>query len=305
VGVVRETASRKAVTPHNQLEVSGASRKVARMTDEILRQRLDRDGYVVMRGLLPPDQIGEMLDECRDVLRLQMRRHGIAGSESTGAAFDAALADLFRLSMKSYIGAARLTQYLPSLHRMGAGGPLIDLVRSLGLGRPVISTRPVVHIVSDALAVPNGYHRTPAHQDWRSVQGSLDALVVWLPFVDVEHGRNTLEVVPGSHRKGLMPTVPHAFGTEVEAGLLADSDFVPLTAVPGDVIALSMFLVHRTGKAVGPNVRWAASFRYNNLDEASFIARDFPNPYIYKPREDLLLEDFPAPADIARVFGDD
>lgn len=275
------------------------------MTDKALRRRLDRDGYIVMPGLLPPDSVARLLDECRDVLRLQMRRHRIAGAESAGGEFDSALADLFRVSTKSYIGAARLTQYLPSLHRLGAGSPIIDLVRSLGLERPVISTRPVVHIVSDTLVVSNGYHRAPAHQDWRSVQGSLDALVVWLPFINVESGQNALEVVPGSHRKGLMPTVPHAFGTEVQPGLFADSDFVPLVVAPGDVVALSMFLVHRTGKADGPNVRWAASFRYNNLDERTFIERDFPNPYIYKPRDERLFEDFPAPADIERVFGDD
>jgi len=275
------------------------------MTDLTLRRRLDRDGYIVMRGLLPADGIAALLAECRDVVRLQMRRHGIAGADSADGAFDAALGELFRKSMKSYIGAARLTQYLPSLHRLGADGAIIDLVRSLGVERPVISTRPVVHIVSDALVVPNGYHRTPAHQDWRSVQGSLDGLIVWLPFVAVEPGRNTLEVVPGSHRKGLMPTIPHAFGTEVEPGLFADSDFVPLTAMPGDVVVMSMFLVHRTGRAVDPGVRWAASFRYNNLDERTFIERDFPNPYNYKPRDDLLFEGFPAPSDVERVFGED
>ena len=52
-------------------------------------------------------------------------------------------------------------------------------------------------------------------------------------------------------------------------------------------------------------MRWAASFRYNNLDEASFIARDFPNPYVYRPRDDLLLPDFPAADDVRRIFGDD
>lgn len=275
------------------------------MTDALLRRELDRDGYVVARGLLPPGLVESLLDECRDVLRLQMERHGLPGASSAGAEFDSALAGLFRTSMTSYLAAARLTQYLPSLHRIGAEGRVLDFIRSLGLDRPVISTRPVVHIVSDELVVPNGYHRTPAHQDWRSVQGSLDGLVAWMPFVAVEPGRSTLEVVPESHKKGLLPSVPHVFGSEVAPGTYGDGDFVPIAAAPGDVVVFSMFLVHRTGMSADPGVRWAASFRYNNLDEQSFIDRDFPNPYLYRPRDDLLFEGFPAPADMRRVFGDD
>lgn len=274
------------------------------MTDASLRRKLDTDGFVVVRGALPPARVAGQLDECRDVLRRQMRRHGVPGAEGEGDAFDAALAGLFRASMQSYLAAARLTQYLPSLHRLGTEGPVLDAVNALGLAQPVISTRPVVHIISDDLVVPNGYHRTPAHQDWRSVQGSLDALVVWVPFVPVEPGQNALEVVRGSHRKGLLPTVPHAFGNAVAPGVLDDGDFVPLTVAPGDLVVFSMLLVHRTGEGAAPGVRWAASFRYNNLDEPSFIERDFPNPYIYRPRDELLFEDFPAPADLRRVFGD-
>lgn len=275
------------------------------MTDGELRNALDRDGYVVARSVLPPRLVADLLDECRDILRLQMRRHGIAGAARAGSEFDAALADLFRVAMRSYLAAARLTQYLPSLHRVGSEGPVLDLVRSLGLERPVISTRPVVHIVSDQLVVPNGYHRTPPHQDWRSVQGSVDALVAWMPFVDVAPEENALEIVPGSHRKGLLPSVPHVFGSQVAPGIFSDKDFVSLAAAPGDVVVFSMFLVHRTGQGSGRGVRWAASFRYNNLDEPSFVERDFPNPYIYRPREDLLVPDFPTADDIRRVFGDD
>jgi len=270
-----------------------------------MRQELNRDGYVVARGVLPADLVTSVLQECRDILRLQMVRHGIAGAAEDGEDFDAALAGLFQASMQSYLGAARLTQYLPSVHRMGVDGPLLDLVRSLAAGRPVISTRPVVHIVSDDLVVPGGYHRTPPHQDWRSVQGSLDAMVAWVPLVPVEAGHNALEVVPGSHKAGLLPSVPHPFSSEVEPGRYGDEDFVAIAAAPGDIVFFSMLLVHRTGRAEEPGVRWAISYRYNNLDEPSFVERDFPNPYIYRPRDDLLFDDFPAPADLRRVFGDD
>ena len=286
------------------LDALNAWRTVAHMGDHESKRAFDRDGYVVARGLLNIDAVGAVLSDCRSVLRLQAERHGIDGASAEDAAFDAALAALFRASMPSYLAAAKLTQYLPSLHRLGLGDALLGFLGALGIGRPVISTRPVVHIVSDDLKVPGGYHRTPPHQDWRSVQGSLDALVAWVPLVASGPGASPLEVAPGSHRLGLLPAVPHPFGTTVASGQLPDDAFVPIDAAPGDVVFFSMFLVHRTGLSRRPGVRWAVSYRYNNLDEPSFVARDFPNPYVYKPKDELLVEGFPTAADIRRVFGD-
>lgn len=274
------------------------------MSEDPLRGALNRDGYVVARGALGRDALQAVLADCRAILRLQAERHAIEGAAAEGEAFDRALPALFRASMPSYLAAAKLTQYLPSLHRLGIDDALLGLIRRLGIARPVISTRPVVHIVSDELKVPGGYHRTPPHQDWRSVQGSLDALVAWLPLVETGGETSPLEVAPGSHRLGLLPAVPHPFGTTVAEGPVPDDVFVPLEAAPGDVVVFSMFLVHRTGSSRAPGVRWAASFRYNNLDEPSFIARDFPNPYIYRPRDELLLDGFPTEQDIRRTFGD-
>jgi phytanoyl-CoA hydroxylase len=284
------------------LEALDASRKVAPMADRKLRHALNRDGYIVARRLLPPSAVESVLSDCRGVLRLQAERHGLPGTSEDGAGFDAVLAELFRISMASYLAAAKLTQYLPSLHRLGIDGPILDLLRSLGVDRPVISTRPVVHIVSDDLKVPGGYHRTPPHQDWRSVQGSLDGLVVWLPMVPVTAESNALEVAPGTHRLGLLPIVPHPFGTTVAEGQIADDAYVPLDVLPGDAVVFSMFLVHRTGQSTRPGVRWAVSYRYNNLDEPSFIAHDFPNPYIYRSRENLLVDGFPTAEEVRGVF---
>ncbi len=205
--------------------------------------------------------------------------------------------------MSSYLAAAKLTQYLPALHRLGVSEPVLGVLSDLGLTHPVISTRPVVHIISEALKIPGGYHRTPPHQDWRSVQGSLDAVVAWMPLVSADADNAPLEVIPGSHRMGLLPSEPHIFGNRVQAAAIEGQSFETIEAEPGDLVIFSMFLVHRTGAAQGDGVRWAVSFRYNNLDEPSFAARDYPNPYIYKPRDDLLVDGFPDLADLAPIFG--
>ncbi len=274
------------------------------MNDATRRRQFHEEGLVVFRGYFDPASLAELVDAFRHVFRRQMQRHGLAGDLS-GAAFDRSLADLFRTSMPSYLAAAKVTQYLPALHRLGVSADLLTTVTGLGLRQPVISTRPVVHIISEALKVPGGYHRTPPHQDWRSVQGSLDGVVAWLPLVSAGLDNAPLEFLPGSHRNGLLPTEPHAFGNRVRSSVIDHAAFRAIEAEPGDLVIFSMFLVHRTGAAQGEGVRWAASFRYNNLDEPSFVARDYPNPYLYKPRDDLLVDGFPTRADLDRVFDGD
>ena len=260
-----------------------------------------RDGFAVLRNVLPPGTVEDLLEQFRTVFRRQFRHHRI--DEGRTGSFDGALAALFRAYMVSYLAAAKLTQYLPVLHRLGADPMILDLVRRFGVTAPALSTRPVVHIVSDDLKVPGGYHRTPPHQDWRSVQGSLDALVVWLPLVEVDAGFGPLELLPGSHRRGLLDAVADPFGTRVAPGVIDENAFVPIPANPGDAIVFSMFTAHRTGTARRSGVRWSVSFRYNNMDEPSFIARGYPNPYLYKPRDDLLYPGFPIPDDLDRIFG--
>lgn len=271
------------------------------MVDAERRKTFDRDGYVLLPGALDPAPLAAVLAQSRDLFRRQLRRHG--GTPNPDAPPDAALLDLFRIAMPSYLAAAKLTQYLPSLHRLGVSDAVLGLLDRLGIVHPVISTRPVMHIVAEALRVPGGYHRTPPHQDWRSVQGSLDAVVVWLPLVEAGAESAPLEVIPGSHRHGLYPGQPDPFGNRVADGSVNEANFQPICAVPGDAVVFSMFLVHRTGARQSSGVRWSASFRYNNLDEPSFVARDFPNPYIYRPREDLLTPDFPSAADLQDIFG--
>ena len=81
---------------------------------------------------------------------------------------------------------------------------LMRVMTELGLTVPALSTRPVIHYMADQLKIEGGYHKTPMHQDWRSVQGSLDGITIWLPLFDVGAGDYPLEVVRGSHRGGLL-----------------------------------------------------------------------------------------------------
>jgi len=178
------------------------------------------------------------------------------------------------------------------------------IVTELGLSVPALSTRPVVHYMADQLRVEGGYHKTPMHQDWRSVQGSLDGITIWLPLFDVGAGDYPLEVIRGSHRGGLLPSIDDPFGHRIVDGRIVDAAFTPVPIRRGDVIFFSGFLVHRTGSLGSAMVRFALSYRYNNAAEPSFVARNYPSPYVYRPDMRLLRDGFPAPEDLRRIFSD-
>lgn len=260
------------------------------------------DGFSVVKQVVGADVVAGLQDEIHDIFRPVLRRNGIDGADSRGPEFETALEMLFASDVAGYLAAAKATQLSPKLHALGAAGPVLSLVQSFGIEQPLIAVRPVVHILSDRLKVPGGYHRTPPHQDWRSVQGSLDALVVWLPLVPVDPDFGTLEVLPQSHLAGLRETQSDPFGNVVADGEFDSSAFVPLSADPGDAVVFSMFTVHRTGLTQRPGIRWAVSLRYNNAAAEDFVANNYPNPFVYRSQDELLRPEPPGAAALRAIF---
>ena len=262
-----------------------------------------KNGFAILRGAFDVVAVEQVLRETREVFQPVLGQYGIDAPDAGGTAFDDALEELFRRNMPAYLSAAKATQSALALHALGVCGQMIELVRSFGIAQPLIAVRPVVHIVSDALQVPGGYHRTPAHQDWRSVQGSLDALVVWLPLVPIDCQFGTLEVVPGSHLDGLYKTRSDPFGNVLDDAAFDEARFVPVEVGPGDAVVFSMFTVHRTGAEQRRGVRWAASFRYNNAASPDYAAHGYPSPFVYKSQDELLFDRFPTSEDVRAIFG--
>lgn len=148
---------------------------------------------------------------------------------------------------------------------------LENSIQTLGISTPVIIDQPVLHVMSPDLRIPDGYYGTAAHQDWPSVQGSLDMVTIWIAITDAEVGNFPLEVIPGSHLGGLREGKPNGSVLEIECD---DKDFVPIECKAGDVVFMSGFLIHRTGHGTG--FRVAVSQRFDNAAEPTFIERGYP-----------------------------
>jgi ectoine hydroxylase-related dioxygenase (phytanoyl-CoA dioxygenase family) len=135
------------------------------------------------------------------------------------------------------------------------------------------------------------------------MQGSLNAMIIWVPLLDIGKELGALEIVPRSHLLGLLESVENDWYRTIKDA--ADEQYVSVEATAGDALFFSAFLLHRSGNNTTDAIRWSCHFRYNDLSERTFIDRKYPNPYVYKPEQELVTKDFPAVSDVQAVFADD
>jgi ectoine hydroxylase-related dioxygenase (phytanoyl-CoA dioxygenase family) len=250
------------------------------------RQAYEQAGYYVAKGLMPVGRVDDCLSDLNAIFNGQLQARAIADA---GSLFERAHA-LFCADLAQY------KKVLASLWRLHSVGNLFAqpcmtafLKEVFGFGTVFMPGGQSVHLQSHELKIPDGYFGLEPHQDWPSVQGSLDGLVAWIPLCKVEADSFPLEIVPGSHRRGLRG--PHD-GNTADKWVVreyADSAFVPIDVEPGDVVFFSNFTVHRSGLA-GParHMRIACSSRYDNGSEPTFIERAYPTAYTRGVHRPLL-----------------
>ena len=255
-----------------------------------------------MKGFFPRDEIQQIHAEAKDVFTLQMRKLGIVGSNALSESeFEAGMFKLFQTDLQIFTNCGKQAQHLISLHRLSLDERIVSALKDLGLEFPNISTRPLLYFNAERLAKKEVYWRLDVHQDWRSMQGSLDSVVVWLPLIDIDKNLGALEVYPGSHKWGLLDAdIVDGYGH-----LRSDLDKAKLVSIEvaqGDALFFSTLLVHQSGTNMSPSIRWSCHFRYNNLRDPTFIERGFPHPYLYKPQSDLITPDFPSAGDVKKML---
>jgi hypothetical protein len=259
-------------------------------------------GYVLLKGLFPAEEIEAIHAEAKQVFARQIVQRGLSTTEDMPEPeFEDAMARLFQEDLPTFTNCGKQAQHLISLHRLSLDDRIVEKLRELGLSWPNVSTRPVLYFNSERLAKKEVYWRLDVHQDWRSMQGSLDSVIVWIPLIDIDVQLGALEVIPESHLWGLLDAdMEDGYGhvqSEVD-----ESQFIPVEVERGDALFFSSFLVHRSGTNVTDSIRWSCHFRYNNLAEPTFLERGYPHPYIYKPQEELITPGFPTRSDVGEVF---
>ena len=165
-----------------------------------------------------------------------------------------------------------------------------------------MSVRPVMFFNHPRLATQEFYWKTPPHQDWRSMQGSLDSVVVWVALVDVDAALGALEVVPGS-------ASPWPAGGALRERVRADVGVRATMTSSAPRCAQGDACSSRASSftAPGPTAPTRSAGRRSSGTTTSpiptFVDRGYPHSFIYRSVDELITPDFPRREDVERVFG--
>ena len=263
-------------------------------------------GFAVVPRVLDTSLLDRVASEMQFVFALQLKKYGAAEVPWNGAnSLTQTMGAVLALDVGDYLAAIRHCAKLVSLQKLVASDSLVDVAADIGMAAPALSTSPVLHVMSDLLRIPNGYFGVGPHQDFPSVQGSLDAMTMWLSLFDVPIDGYPVQFIPGSHKRGIWPSQVTEHSVEVLPETFQNDDFVSVAVARGDLLVFNGFTVHRS--AIDDDrsgLRIAASIRYDNTQETTYVDRLYPSAYRRTVIREPLFPGFPSESQIqSALFG--
>ena len=153
-----------------------------------------------------------------------------------------------------FINCGKLIQTgLVELYKLPFEDKLLQSIKEVGIEFPNLCTRPVLFFNHPKLAKDIIYYKTPPHQDWSSIESSMDSIVVWVPLVDVDDKNGSVIIYPGSHKLGPLPFKSNNGFAEVERigkGIQPNFEI-------GDIVIFSTLLIHESGDIINDTIRWS------------------------------------------------
>ncbi len=200
------------------------------------KKSFDENGYVVLKSLYSPDEIGEMRDEFH---RLITETDNRPKNMSYGFMEPAAGYEIDPFNPKNVVGMMDQTlandYWFDQFTDPRVVGALVDLLGpNLDFHNGKVRNKPPGFVCTQSW-----------HQDWpyeRHSSPDLAAAITYLDDTDFEAGAT--EVIPGSHLKGEWPT--HN-GVCIAEDLVPTDAGVVMSAKAGDVVIIHVLVVHRAG----------------------------------------------------------
>lgn len=215
-----------------------------------------KNGYILVKNLIQKQVIDNIYEEIMNVFEHKD------------------IFDMYKNDFEKYKASANISQYLLSLTQLSCCEEIKKVLIELGLKLLSINTRPLISFSSKFLAKNDMYWKVPSHQDWPSMQGSINSLTLWTSLVDLEPDLGYIEVIPGSHLLGALET--DDYQTLKDSDFMNDK-FIPIEMNKGDVLIFNTFTIHKSGLNKTNKIRLSTHFRYDDINEESFQKRNFPH----------------------------
>ncbi|WP_417432235.1 phytanoyl-CoA dioxygenase family protein [Kiloniella sp.] len=233
------------------------------VTDDFTRDYLEY-GCVILTDLFDPDEVKAIQDEILEIFAIRFSSIGIDKPDPLSL-----VKEHYDDAKEAWRECAKWMQNSILLSRAASKKKLTNVLSTVGLAKSMISPLPEVRIDMP----DDDNYRQPWHQDWRTGQGSLNSLTIWLPLHNVDAKCGAISAIPSSHLWGLCETEvqynPRRF-ISVDARIEKEMSFVA-ELQRGECLLFSQMLVHGSGFNRSGEPRMTCQLRYSDLSEAAFL----------------------------------
>ena len=254
-----------------------SSRRI--LTERILQQ-FEHDGYMVVPHLLDDQQhlepLRRIMAQAVDRQAREWYKQGLISDLCAAESFEKRYGCLRRQFPPTVSNSWRRILAGPEIYAVWQYPPLIAVLRQI-LGDELYASN-----------IWNGRPRAPQqtvqtidwHQDahyMRHYDSIRDhAISVWIPLVPVDENSGCIQVIPGSHKKGLRPMIRvsrnNLLGLEEEE--IAGMEPVSCIMQPGDVLFFTEVLYHRSLDNLSEYTRWSLDIRYFDATNTALSAKE-------------------------------
>ncbi len=227
-----------------------------------LRQRMDRDGFFFLPGLLPREAV---LDLRRQILLVCQKYGWLAPN----ADLMDAIADPSAEQMEPFCGVGVTREAyadvyrLETIHRLAQHAAILSVMAKL-MGETVL---PHPRHIARLMFPTKANAPTPPHQDHIFIQGSKTVFTGWMPLGDCSEALGGLRVMRGSHKLGVLP-VRAAEGAGGRTVILdgVDQEWCHGDFAAGDVLIFHSLTVHRAvPNRLKDHLRLSVDYRYQSI----------------------------------------
>ena len=264
---------------------------MAGLNEKQLSDYLD-DGYLLLEDVLAADDLQPLIDDIAegiDRTAREARSNGKLSDPFEHAPFDRRLACL----RDTMVDAWEIEKAVTGKRLKTAG--MFDVITNpaiLDIVESVIGPEILAHPQFNCQAkMPNeARSQIPWHQDLGFLDPEAEATFMvnfWIPLVDVSVENGCLEVIPGSHRAGLMPhgEVAGYPNEGIRVGWVPDGAPVACPVRKGGVVVFQHKTAHRSFPNRTDRIRWSLDIRYSDPSKPTgrdevpgFLARSDAHP---------------------------
>ena len=225
-----------------------------------LARRMDRNGYLFVRGLLPADLL-------ESVRRRFLGFARDAGWLVEGTDLAEALADLEGFCVEpppEYMAVIRAVHELEEFHALQHSPELLALLGRLCGGSEIL---PHPRLIPRAIFPRREAYTTPPHQDFIPIQGTESTYTAWIPLSALPADMGGVQIAAGSHLGGIYDFRPALGAGGIEITRSFDGTWRGGPFAQGDVLFFHSLAVHRGVPNVSERLRMSFDARFQRVGD--------------------------------------